>query len=202
VTDVHLVNGRAVVDSLLVEVAEVEDLALAAVQNAYAEEYPPVPGPVGLLVGRRAFVYVVGRTSDGRIFTGPFEEAWEVMVDAPVELSQDLGLLFEPASPVPGAFPVTVIGQDEEWTLDLVVVGPEEVVRIELVGMTNRDGGGSYSVTGVTADGLHILGLDAVLTVDGVAIESAEGRWLFRGRAPDPGVSVVASWNGLEASLE
>ena len=202
-TEVHLVNGRRVVDSLLVEVAEVASLTLAAAQDEFRDRYPAVPRPVGLLVGRRAFLYVAAVAADGRSFEGAFEDAFDIIVEPPVEVSYVLaGVLFDPRSLEPGVFPVGVMGREEVRTVELVVVEPEDIDHIEVAGVVNGEGGGGYSVTGVTGDGFHILGLDAELTINGVARESEEGRWLFRGPAPAPGVSVVARWNGLEATME
>ena len=64
---VDLLNGGAVVDTVLVEVASPDHFGLTAAQNS-DDDYPAVPDPVALLVGRRAFVYVVGLTADGRSF--------------------------------------------------------------------------------------------------------------------------------------
>jgi hypothetical protein len=202
-TEVHLLNGRDVVDSLFVEVMEVERLTLAAFQNEYPEEYPPVPGPVALLVGRRAFLYFVASASDGRSFDLYFEDVFDIVVEPPVELTIVAGgLLFEPRSPEAGVFPIDAVGRDEVRTTDLVVVAPEDIEHLEVAGIDTGNGSGGYSVTGVTRDGFHVLGLDAELTINGVARESEEGRWLFRGPAPGPDVPVVARWNGLEATLE
>lgn len=203
VTEVQLLNGRDVVDSVFVEVMEVERLTLAAFQNEYPEEYPPVPGPVALLVGRRAFLYFVASASDGRTFDLFFEDVFDVVIEPPVELTIVAGgLLFEPRSPEAGVFPIDAVGRDEVRTTDLVVVAPEDIEHLEVAGIDTGNGSGGYSVTGVTRDGFHVLGLDAELTINGVARESEEVRWLFRGPAPGPDVPVVARWNGLEATLE
>lgn len=201
-TDVRLSSGPGELDSLSVEVAEIGSLALAAAQDASPEHYPAVPRPMGLLVERRALLYVVADAADGRPFEPFFEDVFDIVVESPVEaMYVPVGLVL-PRSPEPGVFPVAVVGRDEVRATELVVVGPEDVERIEVAGVTNDDGGGGYSVTGVTADGFHILGLEAELTIDGVQRGSQEGSWLFRGRAPGPGVSVAATWNGLEATVE
>ncbi|MBK8412271.1 MAG: hypothetical protein IPL19_30390 [Sandaracinaceae bacterium] len=203
VAEVQLLNGRDVVDSVSVEVADVESLTLAAAQDEYPEEYPAVPRPVGLLVGRRALLHFVAAGPDGRPFDLFFEDVFDVVIEPPVEVAILAGgLLIEPRSIEPGVFPVGVMGREEVRTVELVVVAPEDIEHIEVAGVVNGEGGGGYSVTGVTSDGFHILGLDAELTINGVARESEEGRWLFRGLAPGLGVSVVARWNGLEATLE
>lgn len=201
-TTVELLNGRAVVDSVLVEVAEVGPLYLGAAQNMFPDEFPAVPGRVGLLVGRRALVYVVIAASDGRMFDVPFDDTFEPVFAPPVEQRSLGGLLFEPMSPEAGVFPVRLVGGNEERATELLVVLPEDIDHIELAGIEDRNGNGSYSVTGVTADGVHILGLDADVTVDGLLLESTLGRWLFQGPAPDTAASVLAEWNGLEATLE
>lgn len=203
ITDVELLHGRDVIDSVSVEVAQIESLSLTAAQNLAFEHYPDVPGPVGLLVGRRAMVYVDAVAAGGRPFALVFEDVFDVVIESPVEVEVfSGGLVFLPMSDEPGVFAVEVVGRDEVRFTELVVVEPEAIERIEVAAVTNRDGNGGYSVTGVTADGLHILGLDVELTIDGVARESREGRWLFEGPAPVPGVVVVATWNGLEATLE
>lgn len=201
-TVVQLVGGRGVLDSLAVEVAEIGSLALAAAQDASPQHYPAVPRPVGLLVGRRALLYLVAYAPDGRPFEHFFYDVYDIVIEPPVETMFLAAGLTLPRSPEPGVFPVAVVGRDEVRATELVVVGPEDIERIEVAGVTNDDGGGGYSVTGVTADGFHILGLEAELTIDGEQRGSQEGSWLFRGRAPGPGVSVVATWNGLEATLE
>jgi hypothetical protein len=200
-TEVELLNGGAVVDSLRVEVAEVGPLYLGAAQNLFPDEFPAVPGRVGLLVGRRALVYVVVAASDGRMFDVPFDDTFEPVFAPPVEQRSLGGLLFEPMSPEAGVFPVRLVGRNEERATELVVVAPEDIDHIEVVGIEDRNGNGSYSVTGVTTDGLRILGLDAEVTVDGLLLETTLGRWLFQGPAPGVAVTVLAEWNGLSASL-
>lgn len=198
---VDLLNGGAVVDTVFVEVASPDRFGLTAAQNA-DDHYPTVPDPVALLVGRRAFVYVVGLSTDGRSFETDCFFTHAAIVAPPVEVSVDLGgWLFEPMSPVAGNFPVELVGRTESRWTDLVVVEPEDIVGIEVAGVDDGEGGGSYSVTGVTADGQHVLGLDAALTINGMPRESTLGRWLFSGLAPGPGVTVVAEWNGFSATI-
>ncbi|MCA9579698.1 MAG: hypothetical protein H6726_13555 [Sandaracinaceae bacterium] len=199
-TRVDLLNGGAVVDSVFVEVLEV-GLYLGAAQNNFPDEFPVVPGQVGLLVGRRALLYVVVAASDGRMFDVPFEDTFQPVFAPPVELRSVVGFLVEPMSPEAGVFPVRLVGENEERATELVVVLPEDIDHIEIAAIEDRNGNGSYSVTGVTADGLHILGLDAELTADGVLLDNTLGRWLFQGPSPSEVVSVVAEWNGLSASL-
>lgn len=199
---VDLFNGVLVVGSVSVEVAPIDHLELSAVQNAYPEEYPPVPGPVGVLAGRRAVVYVTAHTPDGRRFDSEFVDAFEAVIEPPVDVSLNYGIFFEPMSPVPGVFPVQLVGGTQEHWVELLVVDDADIVSIELADLDRPAGGKGYSVTGVTAQGRHILGLDAELTINGVPQESSLGRWLFEGSATPPGATIAAEWNGLRAELD
>lgn len=199
---VDLFSGSLLVDSVSVEVARLDHLELSAVQNAYPDEYPPVPGPVGVLAGRRAVVYVTAHTADGRRFDSVFLDAFEAVIEPPVEVSLNYGIFFEPMSPVPGVFPVQLTGGTEEHWVELLVVDDVDIVSIELAELDRPAGGKAYSVTGVTAQGQHILGVDAQLTINGVPQESSLGRWLFEGSATTPGATIAAEWNGLRAQLD
>ncbi|MCB9628393.1 MAG: hypothetical protein H6725_13545 [Sandaracinaceae bacterium] len=67
-------------------------------------------------------------------------------------------------SPAVGVFPVTLSGGFREYAVQLVIVSPDDVERIETRAIELGDDHGSYSVTGVTADGLHVLGLAVELS--------------------------------------
>lgn len=197
---VELLNRTSVVDAIAVEVAPLHSLAIGASQHLVGDVYPPIPAPVALLVDQRAILSVVGLADDGRRFDGLFDDAYEAVVDSPVEVSLNFGAVFEVISPAVGVFPVTLSGGSREYVVELVIVSPDDVERIEVRAFELGDGGASYSVTGVTADGLQVLGLAVELTIDGIPARSAYDPWHFTGSQAE-GASVVATWNGLRATL-
>lgn len=197
---VELLNRTFVVDATAVEVAPLHSLAIGASQHFYGDVYPPIPAPVALLVDQRAILSVVGLTDDGRTFDGLFYDAYEAAVDSPIEVSLNLGAVFEVISPAEGVFPITLSGGSREYAVELVIVSPKDVERIEVRALELGDGRGSYSVTGVTADGLQVLGLAAELSIDGSPARSADDPWHFTASHAE-GASVVATWNGLSATL-
>ncbi|MBK6810341.1 MAG: hypothetical protein IPG81_15890 [Sandaracinaceae bacterium] len=197
---VELLNRTSVVDAMAVEVAPLHSLAIGASQHFYGDEYPPIPAPVALLVDQRAILSVVGLTDDGRTFDGLFDDAYDAAVDRPVEVSLNLGAVFEVVSPAAGIFPVTLSGGSREYVVELVTVSPDDVERIEVRALELGEGRWSYAVTGVTADGLQVLGLAAELTIDGTPAHAEYDLWRFTGSHTD-GASVVATWNGLSATL-
>jgi hypothetical protein len=197
---VELLNRTSVVDAMAVEVAPLHSLALGASQHLIGDVYPSIPAPVALLVDQRAILSVVGLTDDGRTFDGLFDDAYEAVVDSPVEVSLNLGAVVEVISPAVGVFPVTLTGGSREYVVELVIASPDDVERIEVRAFDRGDGSRSYSVTGVTADGLHVLGLAAELIIDGAPARSEYYSWHFTGSHAE-GASVVATWNGLSATL-
>ena len=197
---VDLLNGGAIVDTLSVEVALLDSLAIGAGSNVFDDTYPTIPAPVGLLVDQPAILYVAGITEDGRTFDVAFDDAYEASVDGPVEFTFNYGAIFELHSAVAGSYPMTLTGGSVEHVVNLLIVSQDEVEHIEVSVLELPNGSGSYAVTGVTADGLHVVGLNAELTTDGSPSLRGPENWLFIGPYAQ-GASVVATWNGLSATL-
>jgi hypothetical protein len=85
--------------------------------------------------------------------------------------------------------------------VELLIVSPDDVERIEVRAFELGDGSRSYSVTGVTADGLHVLGLAAELTHRRIPVARSGVLFVALHSAHAEGASVVATWNGLSATL-
>ncbi len=203
---IHLLNGQTVVDTLEVEVADWDHLAFGAGQNFLSDRYPQVAVPIALLQGSRALIYVAPVSADGRVFADPYVDVWDLEAPASVEVLTDLGPAMEVRSFEAGRVSFLLgdspSGNPTPESIELQIVRADEVVALELDALPLYDGGASYSVTGLTADGNPVLGIGATLSVDGVALPTADGRWLFRtDTAPPPTSRVVAEWNGLSAEL-
>ncbi|MCB9629490.1 MAG: hypothetical protein H6725_19150 [Sandaracinaceae bacterium] len=201
-TQVALLDAYLPLDQVEVEVAAWESLVFMPVQNVFPDTYAPVRGAIGLLAGRGAFLYVVPASADGRVFDAFYQDYTHIAVDAAVAVTNDTGNAFQLESAAAGTYAVTLVGEPSGRTVDLVVVDPSAIESLEITSLVRRTGSVAYSVVGLTATGLRILGLDVELTVDGVVVPPRDGRWLFQSSAEGAAGAVVrATWNGLEATL-
>ncbi len=201
-TQVVLLDAYVPLDQAEVEVALWNSLVFVPVQNIFSDTLAPVLGPVGLLAGRGAFLYVAPASADGRVFDAPYEDFTSLAVDAAVVVTNDTGNAFQPEAASAGTYTVSLVGEPNGRTVDLVVVDPSAIESLEITSHVRGTGSVAYSVVGLTATGLRILGLDIELTVDGVVAPPRSERWLFQSSAEGAASAVVrATWNGLEATL-
>lgn len=201
-TVVELLDGDVLLDTLSVEVAPVDHLALAPGQNALDDIYPAVVEPFGMLVAHRVVVQATARASDGRAFDTPGD--WEVTLEAGADV--DVSVVSSPYFRVeiasPGTHALTLVSENgARRAVDLVAVDANAIVALELETSEYEAEIVTFSVVGLTADGRRIIGLDPELTVDGVGLESSIGRWIFERPGPLSDDAVVtATWQGLSVT--
>lgn len=195
-TRVELVDRGAVVDALELEIVSVSGFRLVPAQGL-VEPYPAVPLPNGVMENHRVILTAEAFDQDGlalptSVDIRPERLLWDLTGSEPLVVQL-------PATPA-GVYPFEVLARDGDlYDGELVIVPASDIVSMQ-IDWTVGDPRMSISVTGVTADGRHIIGLDVLLEVNGVSADSDLGSWLFAPLTPTSVVDVVARWNGLRAT--
>lgn len=195
-TQVELVDRGTVVDAFDLEVIELAGYRLIPGQ-ALSPEFPRVMTPSGVIENHGVILTTEAYDTQGRVLLpsrelSPQRLIWTLTSTEPI--------LVQLPDTSAGVYPFEVETRGgQRYPGALHVVAADDIVSLAIEWVVDEPRT-SVSVTGVTADGRHIIGLDVVLEVDGVAVDAGIGRWLFAPLTPETSAALVARWNGLSAT--